>query len=151
VKRFDRILLPLTLESCQHPAELLDHAAKLLADHGRIETVIGNTTSSCFRVFGGRHWYGYRFPASRQHFGVESMVVLAQKSGLRITKQRSVASPAFWLLSMRNLLKDWGANSATIGIVTGPWLIPWLVASLIEVIALMRGRASILVVCLEKE
>jgi hypothetical protein len=102
-------------------------------------------------MFGGRHWHGYRFPVSRQHFGGDSIAVLARKSGLRITQQRSAAAPAFWLLSMRNLLKDWGANSATIGIVTGRWLVPWLVAALLETLALLRGRAAILVVCVEKE
>jgi hypothetical protein len=52
---YDIILLPATLESSEHPAQLLEKARKLLATSGKTIVILGNAASSCFAVFGGRH------------------------------------------------------------------------------------------------
>jgi len=149
--RFGLILLPLTLESAGAPGELLSHAAKLLDENGRIELVVGNVGSSCFRYYRGRHWCGYRYPRTRQQLSAKGIALLAERAGLRVSEQRSSAAPAAWLISTRNWLEDWGAKRIVVGLLTGPWLVPWLVAALFEGIATLRRRGAVLSLRLEKE
>ncbi len=146
----DHLLLPLSPESSARPEALLRNAALLLDDGGKLDLVLANVDSSCFRTFGGRHWFAYRFPGTRQQFGVCGISRVADKAGFRVAKSTTFAAPAAWLLSTRNWLVDWRASKFTIALLTGRWVVPWIVAWLLERIALLRGRASILVVRLEK-
>jgi len=149
--RFDRILLPLALESADDPAVMLAHAVSLLEAGGQADVLVGNASSTCFRLFGGRHWYGYRYPRVRQCFRAEGIRVLAARQGLGVSGTRTLFAPGAWLASARNWLRDWGAGRFLTALLTGPWGVPWLVASLIESVALLRGRGSVLVVHLQKE
>ncbi len=148
--RFDRIVLPLTLESSEDPVALLKHVKNLLTDRGQLQVLTGNAGSSCFRWFCGRHWCGYRYPTARQYLTVESLQRAAALSGLGVMSHRTASSASAWLLSLRYLLQDWGTNRVFIAVLTGRWLVPWLFASALEAIAGMRGRAGVLVAKLEK-
>lgn len=147
---FDLILLPLTIESAIDPAALLKHVASLLDAGGRVEVVVGNADSSSCSFYKGRHWFAYRFPQTRQLFGAQGMKALAEEAGLRVATQSSVFSANAWLQSARNWLKDWGFNSIVVSLATGRWLVPWLIAASFESVALLRNKASVLVVSLEK-
>lgn len=148
---FGLILIPLSLESSADPGALLAHAGKLIDSKGRVDVLLGNTDSSSFATFGGRHWFGYRFPHTRQHFGAAGLSVIAKKAGLRVDESYSLASAQAWLTSLGNLLQDWGAHKSVVALLTGRWLIPWLIASLFERVALLRGRASVLVVQMKRD
>ena len=148
--RFDLVMLPLSLETAPDPGAFLTRAAKFLDHGGCIDLIVGNTESACFAVFGGRHWFGYRFPAARQFFGLEGIQALAIRHGLRVESSRTLSAPNAWLISARNWLRDWGAKGFLTRVVTGRWLIPWLLASLIEGIAGLRGRAAVRVVRLNR-
>ena len=146
----DQVLLPLTLEGSVDPVALLEHAERLLDDDGVVDIVVANAGSSCFNFFGGRHWYGYRFPCVRRQFTLKSIETLASRSGLRIFKSGQNASAAMWLKSMRNALEDWDTNSVLAFLLAGPWGVPQLLALLLESIASLRGRASLMYVQLRK-
>ncbi len=147
---FDHILLPLALESSSSPAQLLQRLRRMLKDDGTVDVVVGNVRSSCFEVFGGRHWFAYRFPGSRQHFSIRGIERLAEQAGFKVTGSRTVSAPEAWLQSVRNWLADWRASKLTTKLMTGGWVVPAAVAYLIEAVAAARGKGAILVARLEK-
>ena len=54
-ERFDRVLLPLSMESTSDPDKLMARAARLLDAGGQLDVLVGNNASWCFKIFGGRH------------------------------------------------------------------------------------------------
>ena len=130
---------------------MLAHAASLLEAGGQVDVLIGNNNSTCFSIFGGRHWFGYRYPQVRQSFRTEGIGTLAVGRGLQVADSQTLFVPGAWLVSARNWLRDWGAGRFATALVTGPWGVPWVVAALIESVAVLRGRGSVLVVHLQKE
>jgi len=147
---YDLVLLSHSLESAQDPGTLLKQAAGLLTIHGRIVVVTSNAGSSCFGAFGGRHWSGYRFPWTRQHLTPDALGTLCKIVGLRLAELDTLFVADAWLTSATNWLQDWGANDRVIRLFTGRWLLPLAVASLLESVAVMRGRGSLLVAQLER-
>ena len=149
-KKHDLILLPLTLETVVDPYADMNALSALLSDVGRIVVVTYNAGSSCFCLFGGRHWAGYRYPQSRQHFTKEALTVLARDSGLTIRELRTSTASSIWLDSTRRWLQDWGSGPATTALLTGPWLMPQVISHVLEFTANVRGRGSILTALMDK-
>jgi hypothetical protein len=140
--RYDFILLPGSLESADDPSALLGHARSLLVERGEIIVILGNAASSCFTVFGGRHWDGYQNAGVRQQLTPTAMQRLSASAGLRIARLETRFVSGGWLRSTRNWLQDWGAGRALIGLLTGPWILPQFVAMLLEAQAVARGRGA---------
>ncbi len=139
---YDFILLPGSLESADDPNALLGHVRGLLAERGEIIVTLGNAASSCFTIFGGRHWDGYQNPGVRQQLTPKAMRRLSASAGLRIARLETRFGSRSWLRSTRNWLQDWGAGRALVGLLTGPWVLPQLAAMLLEAQAVARGRGA---------
>lgn len=148
---YDLIVLPHSLESAQRPEEFLRHIRSLLSPGGRVIVMVSNLDSSLYRVFGGRHWCGYDFPRTRQHFNANSLDRLCGNADLSIRKVTTLPVSRCWLSSTKNWLRDWKVAEGWVQFVTGLWLVPQALASVIEGIAQMRGRGSLLVAELERE
>ncbi len=146
---YEVILLPETLESSVHPAALLGQARKQLAASGRAIVMLGNAASSCFAVFGGRHWSGYQNPGVRQQLTSAALRRLCDIAGFRVARLETLFASDCWLDSTRNWLRDWGAGRALTFLLTGPWLVPQVVAALLEALAVARGRGALLIAELE--
>jgi hypothetical protein len=146
---YDFILLPGTLECAHHPGALLGHARSLLVKGGKVIVILGNAASSCFTVFGGRHWTGYQNPGVRQQLTPAAMQILSASAGLQIAKLETRFASEDWLRSTRNWLQDWGVGGLLTGLLTGPWILPQLAAMLFEAQAVARGRGASLVAELE--
>jgi hypothetical protein len=142
---FDLILIDHELENARDPGEMLRRAARLLTPHGQIVLIAANARSSCFATFGGRHWSGYRRAGARQQFTAQGIARLCTASGLRLSRLSTKFAASAWLDSAKFALKDWGAGRAFIAVLTGPWLVPALLACLIESISVLRGRGAALV------
>ncbi len=147
---FDLILLNGSLETAECPRAQLRRARHLLAAGGRAIVIAGNAASSCFSVFGGRHWNGYQFPGTRQQLTPNALHRLCENSGLRVRHLATGFASDAWLRSTANWLRDWGAREALVGLFTGPWLLPQAMAAGLEAIAVGRGRGSLLVAELER-
>ncbi len=147
--RFDVILLPGTLETADDPAVVLGQVRGLLAADGKVMVILNNAGSSCFTLFGGRHWSGYQRPGVRQQLTPAALQRLTKNAGLRTTRLGTRFASEGWLNATRNWLRDWGAGRALTGLLTGPWLLPQLIATLLEVQALARGRGALLTAELE--
>lgn len=149
--RYDLILLANALEAARDPGRFLRQAASRLADGGRIIAVVHNAGSAAFGSFGGRHWSGYRFPGSRQCFTPAALGRLAGHAGLRLMVGQTLFHPQAWLESTDNWLRDWGTGVGTRRLFTGRWLVPRAISCLVEVVAAMRGRGSMLAARLEMQ
>lgn len=149
--RYHLILLPHSLESARDSNALLGQVANLLTEGGRIVVIVSNAGSSCFAAFGGRHWSGYQFPKTRQHFTPKALHTLGENSGLRVKELETLFALEPWLTSFANWLRDWGASNAAIRLFTGRWVVPQAVTSILEGIAAIRGRGSLLVAQLERK
>jgi ubiquinone/menaquinone biosynthesis C-methylase UbiE len=147
---YDLILMTRSLESAVDPSALLRHASRLLSDRGRAVVVGRNADSSCFTVFGGRHWSGYQFPGTRQQLTPDSLRRATANAGLRVEHLRTRFASNVWLRSTANWLQDWGAGPAIVSLFTGRWLVPQMVSALLETLAVARGRGSLLVVELKR-
>lgn len=148
---YDLILLPRSLESALDPSALLTRVAGLLASGGRVVAIVNNAGSSCFAAFGGRHWSGYQYPNTRQHLTPQALRWLGSSVGLRIRELDTVFAPDTWLASMANWLRDWGASDGVIRLLSGRWLVPAAMTAILEGIAAMRGRGSLLVAQLARQ
>lgn len=147
---YDLILLSRSLESADDPGARLRQAAGLLAPAGRVVVFAGNAASSCFAVFGGRHWNGYQLPQTRQQFTPEALRRLCANAGLRVAMQTTASAADAWLHSTANWLRDWSARPALVRLFTGRWLLPRAVAALLDGLAVARGRGALLVARLER-
>lgn len=142
---YDLIALDHALEYARDPGELLRAAANSLSPGGRILVIADNAGSSCFTVFGGRHWSGYSAGGVRQQLTADAVARLCAESRLRATRVSSRFAAAAWLDSARSWLRDWGVTSGLAAVLAGRWLIPAIVAGTLEAIAAFRGRGTILV------
>jgi len=148
---YDLIVLSHTLESVREPVELLRHLKLLLASGGRVVVIVSNVGSTGFRVFGGRHWSGYEYPATRQHFNADALHRLGKNAGLSVRNVTTMFASQSWLRSVKNWFRDWGVVEGWVSVVAGRWLVPQVIAAAIEGLAQLRGRGSLLVAELEKE
>jgi hypothetical protein len=142
---FELVLIGRELENARDPGELLRNAARLLQPGGQILLTAGNACSSCFAAFGGRHWSGYRAAGVRQQFTARGIARLCAASGLRPRDLSTKFAATAWLESARLALRDWGAGRAVTAVLTGPWLVPALLACLVESVSVLRGRGAVLV------
>jgi hypothetical protein len=143
--QYQELVLLHTLESAADPAGLLGKAARLVTDGGRILVVTANPGSSCFGIFGGRHWSGYARAGARQQLAPGSLRHLADVAGLRLARTATAYDSAAWLHSTRRWLRDWQAKPWLVALLTGRWLAPQAVAALLESVAQLRGRGNLLV------
>jgi hypothetical protein len=142
---YDLILMLRSLESASQPVALLQQLVPLLGDAGTIVIVTDNAGSSCFNVFGGRHWSPYRFPLTLQHFTKESLEALYRKSGLAVLSVHSSSSARVWMESCAVGLRDWGFAACATHVLENRWFLPTVLATVVEGVAQTRGRGSILV------
>ncbi|MGH8196968.1 MAG: methyltransferase domain-containing protein [Steroidobacteraceae bacterium] len=147
---YDLILLSRYLESADDPSAALRRAAGLLAPGGRAVVIGSNAASSCFALFGGRHWNGYQFPQTRLQLTPAALRRASTNAGLRIIKIATESDAQAWLHSTANWLHDWDLSPALVHLLTGRWLLPQAVAALLEGLAAARGRAALLVAQLER-
>jgi SAM-dependent methyltransferase len=142
---FELVVLDRVLERTPDPARFLLEAVRLLSDDGHLIVISDNAGSSCFAVFGGRHWSGYAASGVRQQFGAESLVRLCMASGLRTSRVSTRFSADAWLDSAGSWLRDWRVGRSLRAVLIGRWFMPLLVAGFLESLALLRGRGALLV------
>jgi 2-polyprenyl-3-methyl-5-hydroxy-6-metoxy-1,4-benzoquinol methylase len=147
---YDLILLPHSLETTSTPQAMLRSVRSLLADGGYAVVVVSNTRSQAFNAFGGRHWQGYRYPGTRQHFNDRAVRSLSASAGLEVRSLATMACGNVWLTSTANLLRDWALPVPLIQFVSGRWVVPATAAWVVERISLVLGRGSLLVAKLGK-
>lgn len=142
---YDLILLPHSLEATCAPQALLRSVRSLLADTGRAVVIVSNTRSPAFNVFGGRHWHGYRYPGTRQHFSDQAVQSLSSIAGLEVRSMTTMAGSDFWLTSTANLFRDWALPAPLIQFVSRQWVVPATTAWVAERISVALRRGSLLV------
>jgi|GEM_PF-2599582 len=108
-----------------------------------------NVESLSFSAFGGRHWVFYQLPKFSTYYAAESLSRLGEKRGFRVVRLRSTMLPNVWLRSLRARIEDWQLPRWIAFALTGPWLVPQLMATGAEFVSMLLGRASLLRVTLE--
>jgi hypothetical protein len=141
----DLVVIDGVLECEREPGEFLRAAARLLSARGRILIVAGNAHSSAFAAFGGRHWIGYAASGVRQQFTALALHRLCTPCGLRVRRVSTHFSASAWFDSARSWLRDWGVGDGPSALLAGRWLVPALIAGIVESLAVLRGRGAVLV------
>jgi SAM-dependent methyltransferase len=106
---YDLALLIQTIEHVDAPLEVLREVRRILKPGGRVVLVTDNVDTLDFRIFRGRHWGGYHFPRHWSLFDRRTLRALAERAGLQVDAIGSMVTPVNWVLSIHNLLQDWGA------------------------------------------
>lgn len=99
---FDLIILNQVIEHIPEPMHILKNMAKRLAAGGRVVLVFPNRDSWWCRVSGIR-WINWHVPYHLHHFNLDGFKKLAERSGFRMVKSRTI-TPNLWTLL------QWRAN-----------------------------------------
>jgi SAM-dependent methyltransferase len=102
----DLFVLNQVIEHVPYPDRLLTMLAGALAPGGHIAIETPDTEGLDARWFAGRYWGGYHIPRHMVLFNRRNLRRLVERSGLHVTESASLASPAFWVQSLRNLLSE---------------------------------------------
>ena len=98
----DVFVLNQVLEHVPHPDRLLTMLASALVSGGHILIETPDTAAPDARWFSGRYWGGYHVPRHMVLFNRRNLHTLVERCGLQVVESAHLASPAFWVQSMRN-------------------------------------------------
>lgn len=102
----DLFVLNQVIEHVPHPDRLLTMLAEALAPGGHIVLETPDTDGLDARWFAGRYWGGYHIPRHMVLFNRRNLRTLVERCGLRAIESAHLASPAFWVQSLRNALSE---------------------------------------------
>jgi ubiquinone/menaquinone biosynthesis C-methylase UbiE len=94
------------LEHVPYPDRLLRTLSAALAAGGHIAIETPDTDGLDARWFAGRYWGGYHVPRHMVLFNQRNLRTLVERCGLQIVESTHLASPAFWVQSLRNRLLE---------------------------------------------
>ena len=103
-----------------------------------------NVEAWVFRAFGGRHWVFYDASAFSEYYSFDGVSRLVGANNCRLVGHESVFVPGAWTRSLKSRVRDWGWHWSIEFLLTGPWLVPQLVASVVEFHAQFRGRGAVM-------
>lgn len=92
--KFDYVTGSQVLEHVNDPMLFLKSAEKKLNRFGKIIISIPNTDSIFRRIF-GKTWINWHIPYHINHFSKKSVFLIAEKTGLRVTKMKTI-TPNVW-------------------------------------------------------
>lgn len=101
---YDLVLLIMTIEHVDKPADVLNAVKELLKKGGKVIIVTDNTSSIDFSFFRNGHWGGFHFPRHRNLFNRQSLSELAKKTGFEMMRINTITSPVNWVYSIHNTL-----------------------------------------------
>ena len=102
----DLFVLNQVIEHVPHPDRLLSMLASALKPGGHILIETPDVDGLDARWFGGRYWGGYHFPRHMVLFTGKSLRTLVGQAHLEVVESAHLASPAFWVQSVRNWLLE---------------------------------------------
>jgi len=102
----DLFVLNQVIEHVPHPDRLVTMLASALAPGGHIVIETPDTEGLDARCFAGRYWGGYHFPRHLVLFNQRNLRTLVERGGLQVIETAHLASPAFWLQSVRYWLLE---------------------------------------------
>jgi SAM-dependent methyltransferase len=102
----DLFVLNQVIEHVPHPDRLLAVLASAVAPGGHVVIETPDTGALDARWFAGRYWGGYHFPRHMVLFDRQSLRTLAERCGLQVIETAHLASPAFWVQSVRYWLLE---------------------------------------------
>jgi SAM-dependent methyltransferase len=147
---YDLALVFHGLEHCGSPLGELRAVRRLLRPGGRVVILTWNAESAVGRLFRGRHWAGYDFPRNPCLFNPHSLRRLADDADLVVERLLAVRAPEMWTQSAGNFLGDWGAPSWLSDSVRHGFFPFRVLASLVEAVAALSGKAARLEAILRK-
>jgi SAM-dependent methyltransferase len=102
----DAFVLNQVIEHVPHPDRLVSMLASALAPGGHLIIETPDVDGLDARWFAGRYWGGYHFPRHMVLFNGQSLRTLVERCGLEVIETAHLASPAFWVQSIRYWLLE---------------------------------------------
>ena len=102
----DLFVLNQVIEHVPHPDRLLSMLTSALKPGGHVLIETPDVDGLDARWFAGRYWGGYHFPRHMVLFSGESLRTLVGRAGLEVVESAHLASPAFWVQSVRYWLLE---------------------------------------------
>lgn len=102
----DLFVLNQVVEHVPHPDRLVAMLAAALAPGGHLFIETPDVDGLDARCFKGRYWGGYHFPRHMVLFNRSGLRTLVERAGLEVVETAHLASPAFWVQSVRYWLLE---------------------------------------------
>lgn len=102
----DLFVLNQVIEHVPHPDRLVAMLASALTPGGHLVIETPDTDGLDARWFAGRYWGGYHFPRHMVLFNRQNLRTLIERCGLETIETTHLASPAFWVQSVRYWLLE---------------------------------------------
>ena len=97
----DMFVLNQVIEHVPHPDRLIGMLSPALRPGGHLVIETPDVDGLDARWFSGRYWGGYHFPRHMVIFNRRSLRTLVERNGLEVIETAHLASPAFWVQSVR--------------------------------------------------
>ncbi|MHB1946577.1 MAG: class I SAM-dependent methyltransferase [Gammaproteobacteria bacterium] len=103
---FDLIVLQQVIEHMPDPQNVLEKINRILKPSGRLILETPNIKSWDRWLFRHRWWGGYHIPRHFYLFNPNSLKLLLERNGFKVTKIQSLISPSFWNHSIHHWLTE---------------------------------------------
>jgi SAM-dependent methyltransferase len=100
-QQVELFVLNQVIEHVPYPDRLVSMLAKALAPGGHLVIETPDIDGLDARWFAGRYWGGYHFPRHMVLFDADGLRRLVERCGLEVVETTHLASPAFWVQSVR--------------------------------------------------
>jgi len=101
----DLVVMSQLIEHLRDPARALGMLRRKLSARGRLVIETPARAGLDYAIFRSRDWGGYHIPRHFHLFTRDSLARLVDRCGYAIEEQRSLPSPGFWIISLRNRFK----------------------------------------------
>lgn len=100
---FDIITISQVIEHIPDPVSFINKTKKKLKDNGEIILSFPNT-NSVFRFIFREKWINWHVPYHQNHFSRENIKILAERTGLRIKRIRTITPTIWTFMQLRSFL-----------------------------------------------
>jgi len=103
---FDCVVMLQLIEHVEDPAKIARKVHALLRPGGHFIVETPNLAGLDHRLFRRSWWGHYHFPRHWHLFTRESLHAMLERAGFEIVRSEPLISPATWVISLQNALKD---------------------------------------------
>jgi SAM-dependent methyltransferase len=105
--KFDLIILNQVIEHLHNPSEVLSDLKGMLKENVGVIAISCPNTNSVYRYCFGKNWINWHLPFHRNHFNRNSLRLLAEKCGYKLSKYQTITPNTWSEIQVQNLFNKY--------------------------------------------